>query len=689
MRALVLSSAMSIVLSVLPFSLSGQASKSDKDLPERHRKWLREEVVYLIGPKERDVFLRLETDRERDIFIEAFWKQRDPTPNTPQNEFKEEHYQRIVYANRHFGRESPAPGWRSEMGRIYIILGPPKSEDKFENVSEVRPTIIWFYEGLAQSGLPNAFNVVFFKEDQIGEYKLYTPTKHGPHRLLPHFKGDVRDFEQAYAQLLEVSPQLAEVSVSLIPGEAAGLVTPSLASDVLVNSKIPAAAYEGVKDAYAQKLLMYKDRVEVEYTANYVDSESLLDVILDPSGLFFVHYLIEPKRLTLEASQGKLQAWLEVDGRVADAGGATIHQVEGRVPLDYPEEQAAKLKDKLFSYQDMFPLLPGTYKFSLILKNAVSKEFSSMERDVFIPERQTPWMSPLLLANRTQMDTRAQGRNKPFQAGGIQYVPSPRNDFIVSDTLSLFLQVSGLTPDLRRNGRLLFILQRQGVPATTLREKSLSVYPDILHIDEAFSLSGLAPAYYVITVSLVDAANKEVLAERAPFMISPVPSLPRPWVVSLSQPAPADPLYANILGNQAFRLGDTSKAHVLLEEASRKRPQSAAFARDFGRVLFQEKEYDQVKRVAAPFLSGDSRYDFLEILGRSFLALGQFAEAISHFKEHLAHFGTNIAILNAVGEGYFQLGDTKEALVAWERSLQLDPKQEDLRKRVVRIKEIK
>src|SRR5512136_1545103 len=80
-------------------------------LPERYRKWLDEEVVYIIAPRERDVFLQLRSDRERDIFIEAFWKQRDPTPGTPRNEFKDEHYRRLDYATKFYGRGTPLPGW--------------------------------------------------------------------------------------------------------------------------------------------------------------------------------------------------------------------------------------------------------------------------------------------------------------------------------------------------------------------------------------------------------------------------------------------------------------------------------------------------------------------------------------------------------------------------------------------------
>jgi GWxTD domain-containing protein len=86
--------------------LAGEVQGAKSQLPPQHKKWLEEEVVYIISPREKDVFEKLTTDRERDLFIEAFWKHRDPTPGSPENEFKTEHFRRITYANKYLGRSS-------------------------------------------------------------------------------------------------------------------------------------------------------------------------------------------------------------------------------------------------------------------------------------------------------------------------------------------------------------------------------------------------------------------------------------------------------------------------------------------------------------------------------------------------------------------------------------------------------
>src|SRR4030065_1386424 len=122
-----------IIGAFLPPLLPAQP-KSNPKMPESYRLWLDEEVVYIITSKERDVFRKLETDKERDIFIEAFWKHRDPTPGTPRNELKEEHFRRLSYAKEYYGRGTPRPGWMTDRGRIYIILGPPQNIATFDKI---------------------------------------------------------------------------------------------------------------------------------------------------------------------------------------------------------------------------------------------------------------------------------------------------------------------------------------------------------------------------------------------------------------------------------------------------------------------------------------------------------------------------------------------------------------------------
>ncbi|MEW6455566.1 MAG: GWxTD domain-containing protein [Acidobacteriota bacterium] len=668
-------------LSVPLFILS---QKKAKDLPPLYRKWLEEEVVYIITPKEKEVFLQLETDRERDIFIEAFWRQRDPNPSTPENEFKEEHYRRITYANQNFGRGAPGPGWRTAMGRIYITLGEPKSIDRFENLTETYPIIIWFYEGMAEYGLPNAFYVVFFKKSGAGDYELYSPIRDGPQELLIHYKGDMTNYSLAYDELFQIEPTIAEVSLSLIPGEPQTL-SPSLASEVLLFSKIPSAPLEKVKDTYAEKLLKYKDIVEVEYTANYMDNDSYIRVIQDKSGIFFVNYLVEPKRLSIEQFERRFYTKLEINGKISDPGGKTIYQYDKSIPIEFTGEQMENIKSKLFSFQDVFPLVEGSYRFNFLLKNTISKEFTSFESDIIIPKISGPQMSSLILANRVNKQSKYKGRTKPFFVRDIQLVPSPRNDFAPKDNLYLFFQIYGLTDELRENSSLEYAIYK-GEEKVFSSIKSIKEYPDFPDFFEEISLANLSPANYKMKVCLLDKEKKEVLFEQSDFFITPVGYLPRPWVLSFPLPSSDDPLFSNILGNQLFNKKDFQGARRHLEKAYQKDPTFVKYALDYCRLLLATKEYQRVKEIALPFLKNQEKYEFLSLLGRSCQALGELEEAISYYKEYLSHFGTNIPILNSIGECYYKLGRKEEALVAWEKSLEINPKQEDIKKIVESLK---
>jgi len=674
-------------LSVLP-AFPFQGKKSPKDLLEIYRTWLEEEVVYIITPKEKEVFLQLETNKERDIFIEAFWKQRDPNPNTTENEFKKEHYRRIKYANQWHGRESPGPGWRTDMGRIYITLGEPRSIEKFENLTEVRPVIIWFYQGMVEYGLPNAFNVVFFKKGGIGEYELYSPIKYGPQNLLIFYKGGPTDYLAAYNELFGIEPDIARVSLTLIPGESTSITSPSIASEILISAKIPSAPRVKVKDAYAEKLLRYKDIVEVEYTANYIENDFIIKIIRDSSGIFFVHYLLEPEKLSVEQYEKKFYTKLEINGKISDLKGNTIFQYEKTIPIEFNEDQLNKIREKLFSFQDMFPLIEGDFKFNLLLKNTVSKEFTSIEKDITIPKPSSLQMSSLLLANRIDKNSKYKGKNKPYLIKNIQFVPSPRNDFSRKDNLYLFFQIYGLDDALKENGYLEYSIFKDNEKVHSLI-KAIKEYLDKTNFFEEFSLGNFTPAYYKIEVSLLNRNREEILFEQSNFYISQFAFLPRPWILSLPMPSSDDPSYSNILGNQFLNKKDIQTAKSLLEKAYQKDPKSIKFALDFSRVLLMAKEYQRVKQIAIPFLKNQEKYKFSGILGQSCQALGEFEDAISYYKDYLSHYGTNINVLNSIGECYYKLGNNEEALIAWEKSLEIDSKQDKLKKIVKSMKEKK
>ena len=665
--------------------LPGQVKKF-VGLPDAARKWLEEEVVYIITPKERDVFLKLGSDRERDIFVEAFWKQRDPTPGTPRNEFREEHYRRIAHANRILGRGTPLPGWKTDRGRIYILLGEPKSVEQFDEVSNVVPTEIWSYLGDPARGLPPAFNVIFFKEHGSGDYVLYSPSQHGPGALVSSMVGGYRDERQAYEELKKLAPNLAYQTLSLIPGERNTPGSMSLASNQLI-ANIYAMPRKMVKDSYADAILKYKDSVEVEYTANYISSEVQVQVIRDEAGTAFVNYTIAPARITAQEIDGKYEIRFTLNGRVSDASGKTVYQFDKDLPFSLTADELEGMRAKSLSIQDVFPLVPGSYNFDILLKNVLSKEFTGSSKPLVVPPAGgTAGMSPLLLAYGVETKPAPAGERVPFKAGGAQLLCQTHKTFGTGDQLVLFCQLYGLTDGLRAAGALRydFLKEDQAFLTRTAKVESTGPVASVLDVQP---LRDFPPGYYQARVTLLDGQGSEVASAKDNFEVSPAKAVPRPMVVSkvTKELGNVDNLFAT--GLQSLNLGDVETARTRLAEANAKAPQRADVAVAYAQLLFRSKDYRRVKDVLLPWAGDEAPApEVPALLGQACHALGEYQEAAAFYASYLTQFGANIDILNYLGTCHFQLGNTAEALKAWTKSLELNPNQDKLKALVDSLK---
>jgi GWxTD domain-containing protein len=675
-------------LLVAPVASSGEKGQKPK-LPESYKKWLDEEVVYIIAPMERDVFLKLQTDRERDMFIEAFWKQRDPTPGSPENEFKTEHFRRIAYADRYLGRDAPRPGWKTDRGRIYIILGEARDIQRFEGKSSTYDAEVWFYQGKTDMGLPAGFNLVFFKEGGQGEYKLYSPVGDGPQALLAGYFGGP-DYERAYEKLREVEPNLAAVSLSLVPGEGGELYgRPSMSSDLLIQ-RVESAAVRNVEAKYAQKFLQYKDLVEVEYTANYLDSDSLIKVFRDPSGLYFVHYAVEPRRLSVNQYESKYYTTLKVNGRVTTADGRLVHQFDKTVSLDLTAEQMSEANRAPFDFQDLFPLLGGDYSLSVLIKNEASKEFTSVEQALRIPQGGTAvQMTQPLLGYRVSRLEPAERRMKAFRVGPFQVYCQPNRVFTKKETLAVLFQLNDLADEVGAGGEIRIEFLKDGQPFRDIRRKP-SDYPELPNVLEEVSLADFPPAHYTVRVSVAKAGTVIVSAAEE-FDLSFAESVPRPWFSSRILPEAGDPVYAEIMGSQLFNLGRFDEARGFLEKAFQRKPESEDAATNLARVYLALQNPSAVVKTLAPFTTPEktAKYDTCLLAAEALKRTGEFGRAIELLDKAVAHYGVNALLLNATGECYAGLKKTKEALMAFEKSLELSPDQAEIQKRVAELKKRK
>lgn len=665
---------------------SSKQKEKEPPLPDRYRKWLEEEVVYIITPVEKQIFLKLKNDHERELFIEAFWKHRDPIPETEENEFKTEHYKRIEYANKYYGRESPRPGWMTDRGRIYIILGPPNDISRIEGKSEVYDCEIWFYQGKAEMGLPSGFNVLFFREKGTGEYKLYSPSTDGPQALLTSYWGDQADYMSAYSKLQEVDPTLASVSLSLIPGEEnTSLGRPSLSSDLLLR-QIEMTPQRLVEDKYARKFFEYKDLVEVEYTANYIDSDYLVKVFKDPSGLYMIHYDLEPKKLAVNQYDNRFATNLKVNGTLTTLDGKIVYQFEKTYPVQMTEAQMKERQNLPVAIYDVFPCIPGDYKLSVLIKNEASKEFSSLEQTIRIPGKGGVEMSSPLLAYRVSPVETGDGKLKAFMIGGQQAYLQAGRVFTAKDQLAVILQVHGITPALRNRASLKFqfIKETQPVSERTVALTEIQTLPEVV---QTFSLSDFQPAHYFLNVSLIVDGREEVTTKEE-FDLTYMDTLPRPWILSRVLPAANDPYYGYILGKQLRNLGRLEEARKTMEQALAKVPQNEDLSIELAEVYLEQKEYRKSAELIEKFILPEkkARYETYLVAGKALYHLGEFQQAIEVLDRAVDRYGTNINLLNMLGDCYLGLGKKEEAAAIWQKSLELMSDQPEIKKKIQAIK---
>jgi GWxTD domain-containing protein len=653
------------------------------ELPLKYKTWLTEEVVYIITPVEKEVFLELQNNRERDLFIEAFWRQRDPSIGTPENEFRDEHYRRLDHANRRF-RGTGRPGWQTGRGKVYIILGEPTDNRIFHGSDAYYPAEVWNYQGLPGTHLPQAFSVLFYKKGRIGDFRLYDPVSDGPWNLMSNYEG-LPDYLESYQVLYDLEPALAQLSISLIPGEPI-MTLPAMSSSLLLQ-KIDIAAIKEVEDRYAKKFVEFKDIVEVEYSTNYIESEAQVQIIQDRSGIFFVHYSIQPSNLSMGSFDNRIYTDLEFNGMVTDDGGLTVFQFENTVPLRFSEEQFQNMRQRPFCFTDKFPLLPGEYKFSLIVKNTVSKEFTSFDSTLKIPETMAePQLSPLLLGFNASEAATQKARNEPFVVDDVQLYSQAANSFLREDRMVVFFQVFALTRERKENSTLKYRLVREDQEVFT-ESYPFSKYQNENNIFEMIPLKNFVPGYYRIQVLLMDETHAELASQHKDFVILTAPTLPRPWVLGQAFSDSGETSIPFTLGRQLLNKKQYADALVWLDKAYFQDPNNLDFGLYRAQAHYHLEKYQDALNILDPLLErGQENFEFALLYGESLQALGKFAEAIEVFDQALTRFGLSVMLLNPIGECHYRLGNAEEALAAFEKSLTIDPGQEKIQERVRSLK---
>lgn len=669
-----------LIVNLVWFQGLGAKKKSHPPLQAKYKQWLND-IQYIITKAEKKVFFELKTDRERDIFINAFWAHRDPTYGTLGNEFKEEHYRRLKYVEQVYGRSKTKKGWQTDRGKVYIILGAPLSIQRFSGYTRVYPSEVWHYQVDPSPGLPPTFNIIFFDKNNIGEYVLYSPTIDGPQRLLIGFQGTPGDTVEAYKELYDYNAFLAKTSISLVPGEEVAVGKPSLSSDFLLRN-IRTSPQKKVNDLYARKFLKYKGIVEVEYSVNYTRSSSLSQLIKDESGIDFFNYIIELEKLAVDQYENQFYSNIELFGSLTDRTGKNIYQYNKTFNVRLDRRQFQDLEKSSFAIIDRFPIIPGDYRVSVVLKNTNSKEFTVYETEISVPLPSPGlYLSAPLLAYEVKNKSLVSAQTAPFGTRQGNFLVDPGNKFQNSDRMNLFFQLYGASKDLRDSGKIKLLFKGE---KNFIREiyKNLSEFP----LNETdflirVSLADFPYDYYQVEISLED-RNKTTLAKREKgFIITPLAKISRPKTFSKSISINPEAISAYILGTQYLNVGNPSAALPLMQKAFHLNPRVKQFARGLANLYFNQKKYEKVEPLLKPFINPEKPdYGLFFLLGNVNQKSGKYTAAVKYYKRLLEYHGVAVNVLNCLASCYYNLGDKEEAGKAWKHSLKMDPGQEKVKK---------
>jgi GWxTD domain-containing protein len=678
-----------VILFVFPLISVAQKTRRE-ELPGKYREFL-DLTQYIMLDEERDVFMQLTNDRERDIFMDSFWKQRDPTPGTDKNEYKEEHIRRFEHANEFLGRGTSREGWRTDRGRIYIILGEPASKENFEGQLGLYPVEVWYYYGGGKKGLPPHFAIVFFKRGGFGEYVLYDPVADGPTSLLVGGREmDFTDYQTAYQTIREMAPTLSLVVLSIVPGDIPYNFSPSPENNIIM-AEIFESPKKDVNPTYATNFMNYKGLVSTEYMTNYIECVTDVTTIKDPQlGLNFVHFSIVPQSLSVDYYEPNDQYFCNFELNVSlRKGEEIIFQYTKNYPYYFPPEDLDKVRSNGISIEDSFPIAEGSYELTALLKNSVGKEFSILERNVDVKsDSGTPQVIGPFIGYKFQEYER--DIHIPYKVLNQKLVMDPSRNFSSTDDIAFLFLVSDLERSLWENGKIELLVN--GFKEKNPVKKSYSIvlkgysYRDSISINHSVSAEELTPDYYEVVIRLKDGDGNIIDSKSGEFVISSSTVIGHPISFSKGFPLSNSFLYFYMLASQNRKLGRFEKAESLYSQAYKMNPDFKNGVLQYTSFLVEAGKFNKAMEMVETFKDeGNFRFQYYLLKGKALMGLERYKDAIDNLLEGNKIYNSDTGLLNSLGFCYYKLGQNKNALDVLKASLKLNSKQENVKSLIKEI----
>jgi GWxTD domain-containing protein len=482
-----------LLLAFLPLSSisSVRAATRVKDLPPVYKHWIEAEVPYIITSQERKEFLALSNDAERDSFIDTFWRIRNPNPASGVNVYKQEHYRRLAYANEHFGDPKYEDGWRTDRGRMYIILGAPKQRAQYHDPANLRPMEIWFYQAETPA-LPPYFYLLFYKRSATEDYQLYSPMNDGPVRLCT--TGETRNDPVRAIGLIRkfAGDEVAKTAITLLPNESVNFQSfePSMESESLLNK------INNLPDDPITKQRLEANRLREKVTSSIFlgDNDATLSysVFRDDRGRMTLSYLLNLKfadaRLVGTHPDGSNYYDMTLRTEIVTTEGRFVYTQEDHLGGNLSPAAAEIAKKKRFGAEARLPLAPGKYNLTATLTNNVNKIAIRQSAAVTVP---APASQSVTLSNLLAY-------SKP--AG----IPDPQNQLPFSGSHFRFTPLGAQNVYIRQGDKLALVFQLWLDPKTTA-----TAAPEKIHLHYVFGAISASHDSPEQDDEDVDAANRD------------------------------------------------------------------------------------------------------------------------------------------------------------------------------------
>lgn len=500
-----------------------------------YKKWLDEDVRWIITDEELSAFKKLANNSERDVFIEGFWQRRDPTPDTAENEYKEEHYRRIAYANEHYA--AGMPGWRTDRGRIYIMYGPPTSTDShpmggpYQRPAEegggstsTFPFEVWRYRYL--EGIGQEIEIEFVDDCGCGAYEmtldrskkdallhvpnagLTTMEEMGQANKADRFRGGLESIGAGPFNQNNQSKQFDRMETFAKLNRAPDIKFKDLQNE-LVSHK------------FRTNLLPFDVQVDfVKLTS---------DTVLVPITL-----QVPLKGLTFANKDGIQRAVVNVYGQLTKLSGQIVQTFEETLHRDIPAELLEKEINNVSLYWKALPMRPGLYRLDVVMKDVNGDKTGIFSRSYTVPDfgDEKLTSSTLILADQMEPVPAREVGTGNFVIGTNKVRPKVQSSdgkpasFTQKEKINFWLQVYNLGVDQKTNKpsatveyQVVNTVTNKHVLDFTESTAQMGNVGEQVTLGKSLQLSQLDPGVYQVTIKVNDQISKQTISPTAKFSV--------------------------------------------------------------------------------------------------------------------------------------------------------------------------